>query len=211
MPFYHWVIQTFCSITSSLPLNPNASSTDRIERIMTMNNASMRTRNSSSSNFGKLHLKDLWVLFVTQLTGNMVAGACRHVAPIRCCFIPCFGRWSSPWGGEKWAQFHRLSPPSGVDGSKITTVKDPVMISPEFFPEQNSICLFSTFPTYSLVEERAYTCLFLFKSTPTKTRLHSDNQEKLQSNKLIYSECYLQPGYTLITFILVQILLLGYM
>lgn len=84
------------------------------------------------------------------------------------------------------------------------------MISPEFFSEENRNCLVSTYTAYSLVEERGHMCLFLFTSTTTKTRLHSDNQEKLHSNMLIYSECYFQPGYTLIAFILAQILLLGY-
>lgn len=177
---------------------------------MTMNNASTRTRNSSSSNFGKLHLEDLWVLFVTRLTGNTMVGACRHETPMRCCFISCSGPWSSHWGGEKWAWFHRLPSLSGVDGNEVTTIKDPVMISPEFFSEQSRICLVSSFTTDSLVEKRGHVCLFLFTSTTTKTRLHLDNQEKLHGNTLVYSECYFQPGYTLITFILAQILLLGY-
>lgn len=60
------------------------------------------------------------------------------------------------------------------------------------------VCLASKFTT----EERGHACLSLFTSATTKTRIHLDNQEKLHSTTLIYSECYFHPGYTLITFIL---------
>lgn len=146
------------------------------------------------------------MLFVMQLTGNTVVGTCGHGVPHAPLLYFMFWVVIFTLGRPEMSLVPSFSVPfwSRWGEGGITTVKDPVMISPEFFSELNRICVVSTFPRVSLAEERGcshhrqqkHGSIWTIRRNCTVT--------------LIYSECYSQPGYTLITFILAQILLLGY-